>query len=51
MVSLYFSAQVGGFGGVLPALVFFAASFVSMVVGLLGSERAVAKIWGSKPGR
>lgn len=50
-VSLYFSLQVGGFGGIVPVLVFLVASLTSLIVGVLGSERAVAKIWGSKPGR
>lgn len=35
-------------GGLIPFLIFFLIGFVCEVVGLLGSERAVAKIWGSK---
>jgi len=50
VVSLYFSFQLGGGGGIVPAIVFLAASITSLIVGALGSERAVAKIWGSKPG-
>lgn len=32
----------------IPVLVFFAVGFVAMIVGTLGSDRAVAKIWGNK---
>lgn len=35
-------------GGLIPFLVFFLVGFICEVVGLLGSNRAVAKIWGSK---
>jgi single-stranded DNA-specific DHH superfamily exonuclease len=35
-------------GGLIPFLVFFMIGFVCEVVGLLGSNRAVAKIWGNK---
>ncbi|VAW74868.1 hypothetical protein MNBD_GAMMA15-1176 [hydrothermal vent metagenome] len=35
-------------GGLIPFLVFFLIGLVCEVVGLLGSDRAVAKIWGSK---
>ncbi|PFG52692.1 hypothetical protein ATG98_1755 [Marinobacter sp. LV10R520-4] len=35
-------------GGLIPFLVFFMIGLVCEVVGLLGSNRAVAKIWGSK---
>lgn len=37
-----------GFGFVLPACVFGGAALVSLVVGVLGSDRAVAKLWGSR---
>jgi hypothetical protein len=32
----------------IPFLVFFIIGSVCIVVGSLGSERAIAKIWGSK---
>ena len=35
-------------GAVIPAVVFLAASVTCLVVGGLGSDRAVSKIWGSK---
>ena len=34
--------------GLFPCLIFLAVSLVCMLVGYLGSDRAVAKIWGSK---
>lgn len=40
-----YAAQIGG---VLPCLLFFLIGLVCIVVGLVGSDRAVAKIWGSK---
>lgn len=36
------------YGYFLPALVFSVVAIVSLVVGTLGNERAVAKIWGNK---
>jgi len=44
-VSAISSSQMGG---LIPFLVFFLIGFICEVVGLLGSNRAVAKIWGSK---
>ena len=35
-------------GALLPGVVFFLVGFVCMVVGFLGNDRAVAKIWSSK---
>jgi len=34
--------------GFLPVIIFGAVGVVCIVVGTLGTERAVAKIWGSK---
>ncbi len=36
------------YGYFLPAVVFSGVALVSLIVGLLGNERAVAKIWGNK---
>ena len=33
----------------IPVILFGGVGFLGLVVGLLGSERAVAKIWGTKP--
>ncbi len=35
-------------GYYLPVIVFLAAGSYGLVVGLLGNDRAVAKIWGNK---
>lgn len=32
----------------LPVLVFSGIAFLSLVIGLLGSERAVSKVWNSR---
>jgi len=37
-----------GYGFIIPTLIFSAVSLVCLVVGALGSDRAVAKIWGSR---
>jgi len=44
-VSAINSSQIAG---LIPFLVFFLVGAVCEVIGLLGSDRAVAKIWGSK---
>lgn len=51
LVSFYFGRLVegeGGAGALIPAGVFFLVSLVCFVVGGLGTERAVARLWGSK---
>ncbi len=35
-------------GAAIPILVFFITGLVCLIVGGLGTDRAVAKIWGSK---
>lgn len=47
-VSLYFALISGIVGAVIPIAIFSSISIVCFVVGLLGSDRAVAKIWGIK---
>lgn len=44
-VSAISSSQLGG---LIPFLVFFLIGLVCEIIGFLGSDRAVAKIWGSK---
>lgn len=44
-VSAISASQIGGF---IPFIVFFVVGLVCEVIGLLGSNHAVAKIWGSK---
>ncbi len=47
-VSLYFALISGIVGAVIPIVIFSSISLVCFVVGLLGTDRAVAKIWGIK---
>ncbi len=35
-------------GAIIPAVIFFGSGLSAVVVGLLGSDGAVAKVWGSK---
>ena len=39
---------VGGAAALLPVIIFFCVGFVACVVGTLGSDVAVSKIWGTK---
>jgi hypothetical protein len=47
-VSTYFVIDRGGLAYSLPVFVFFGAALVCLVVGVFGSDRAVAKIWGNR---
>lgn len=47
-VSLFFTIKTGQYGGILPILVFLSAGVVCGVVGFLGTDRAVARIWKSR---
>jgi hypothetical protein len=47
-ISLYFVIAVAVAGGLIPAIGFFIAGTTCLVVGLLGSDGAVVKIWGSR---
>lgn len=49
-ISLYLSGGSPGAGFLIPVLVFAAVSAVCLIVALLGSDRAVAKIWGQDRG-
>jgi hypothetical protein len=48
IVSLWAALTVQQVGTFIPSLVFVTVSLVCLVVGTLGTERAVATIWGSK---
>jgi len=48
LVTAYLYAGKGGYDFLIPVAVFFVAGLVCLVVGLLGSDRAVAKIWGNR---
>jgi hypothetical protein len=47
-VSVYFGVTADMMGALIPSLIFFAVSLVCLVVALLGSDAAVARIWGSR---
>ena len=46
IVSVVFSFGSGEVGGLIPIVVFFSVGGVAVIVGLLGSNSAVQKIWG-----
>jgi hypothetical protein len=46
VVYLSLDADVTGF--MVPIVVFYGISLVALVVGLLGNDRAVARIWGNR---
>lgn len=48
MITMYFSIEMEGYAYLLPVIVFFSVGFISITVGFLGSDRAVAKIWGNR---
>jgi hypothetical protein len=48
IISLIASIATNQLAGFLPILVFFIGGFVCVIIGLLGNDHAVAKIWGSK---
>jgi len=45
--SLFFSIQQGEYAAFLPIIVFFCVGAVSLIIGFLGSDRAVASLWGT----
>ncbi len=47
-VVIYYILHNDAYGYFLPALVFSGVALVCLIVGSLGNERAVAKIWGNK---
>jgi|AntRauTorckE6833_2_1112554.scaffolds.fasta_scaffold58416_2 uncharacterized membrane protein len=47
-VSLYFALSAGQPAAMIPVTVFFVVSAVSLIVATLGSDTAVARIWGLK---
>ncbi|MDF1764565.1 MAG: hypothetical protein P1U57_14245 [Oleibacter sp.] len=48
MISIISMLASDQLGGMIPAVVFFVVSSVCVIVGTLGSERAVAKLWGNR---
>jgi len=48
LASLVFSLALGeDIGYLIPVIVFGGAGILSLIIGSIGSDRAVAKIWGS----
>jgi len=47
-VSGFAGYSIGQMGALIPVLVFFAVGLVAVVLGALGSNAAVSKIWGIK---
>lgn len=47
-ISIVLAIVGGQFGAMIPSVVFFIAGCVCVIVGALGSDRAIAKIWGNR---
>lgn len=47
-ISLVASLAAGPIGALIPFVVFFGGGIICLVVGGLGNDRAVSKIWGNK---
>ena len=45
---LKFTPEGVGIGALIPVVVFGLVALVTLVVGFLGNERAVSKIWGDR---
>lgn len=48
MLVLYLTPDGSGIDYALPVIVFSTISILGVVIGLLGNDRAIAKIWGSR---
>ncbi len=48
LISSAAAYATGGAGALIPVVIFFCAGLVAVVVGALGSNGAVSKIWGTK---
>ena len=48
LITIYVSMGKSGYGFLIPVVVFLGVGVVSIIVGALGSDRAVAKIWGKR---
>lgn len=45
---VYYLAKGQDIGYLIPVLVFGSVGSISLLIGFIGTDRAVAKIWGSK---
>ena len=48
LVSVGATASTGDLGSLVPVIVFASVGLIALVVGTLGSNSAVCKIWGTK---
>ena len=48
LVSMWFAYSTGEAGAAIPVLVFLGVATVAIVVGSLGTDNAVSKIWGRR---
>lgn len=48
VVSAWAGYTSGAAGSIIPVLVFFGVGLVAVVLGALGSDGAVARMWGNK---
>ena len=48
IVSAWFAYYVGSLGALIPIIVFLGVSLTLLIVATLGSDNAVAKIWGNR---
>ena len=44
----FISAVAGGVGALVPVVIFFCVGVVAIVVGTLGSDSAVSRIWSTR---
>lgn len=47
-ISLYFSMAIGEVAGAVPVLAFLCIGGLCLIVGFLGSDRAVGRLWGRR---
>ena len=47
-ISIYFATITHELAALIPILVFFIGGMICMIIGILGTDHAVAKIWGSR---
>ena len=47
-ISIYIATITHELAALIPILVFFIGGMICMIIGGLGTDRAVAKIWGSR---
>jgi hypothetical protein len=48
IITVYVASDESGYSFLIPFSVFFSVGLVCLVVGFLGNDRAVSKIWGNR---